>query len=287
MSKYTTQVRFICESEAGLTESTGFDNVNEVLELACPKVFNFDFPIFDESYRVVLEKKILKHYYTREIGAETYGLWKLWLDARLNEIMPYYNQLYRSATLTFNPFYDVDLSREHKMKSSGITSRKDKTDSNSHTVRDDNTQVDSDGESHVERHDDSTSDGTNLELYSDTPQDGVNGLFEAYGSQSQNYNYLTNATKNINHNHTEGDPTSDSTYEDHRTVDFDGDTTFTGHSETKGSMVVNNMDDYVEKVSGKQGGSSYSKMLKEFRETFLNIDMDVINDLRNLFLNLW
>ena len=61
MSKYTTEIRFICETEAGLTESTGFNNVEEVLELACPKVFNFEFPIFDENYRAVLEKKILMH----------------------------------------------------------------------------------------------------------------------------------------------------------------------------------------------------------------------------------
>ena len=30
-----------------------------------------------------------------------------------------------------------------------------------------------------------------------------------------------------------------------------------------------------------------AKLLKEFRDTFLNIDMDVINSLSDLFLNLW
>ena len=71
MSKYTTEVRFICEHYAGLDESEGYANVEEIIERARPKVFDFDYPIFDSSYKPILETKILKHYYTREIGFET------------------------------------------------------------------------------------------------------------------------------------------------------------------------------------------------------------------------
>lgn len=112
MSHYTTEVRFICEELAGLDESKGYNNVNDILNASAPRVFDFNFPIFDENYRLVLEKKILKHYYTREICAETVGLWKLWLDSRMNEIMPYYNKLYESELLEFNPFYDADYTRD-------------------------------------------------------------------------------------------------------------------------------------------------------------------------------
>ena len=52
MSKYTTEVRFICENSAGLSESEGADNVDSILDKCWNKVFNFDFPIFDENYRV-------------------------------------------------------------------------------------------------------------------------------------------------------------------------------------------------------------------------------------------
>ena len=31
----------------------------------------------------------------------------------------------------------------------------------------------------------------------------------------------------------------------------------------------------------------YSEMLNEFRSTFLNVDMMVINELNDLFMNLW
>lgn len=114
MSKYTTEVRFICEQASGLRESKGFNDVNEVISLAIPKIFNFYFPIFDENYREVLETKILKHFYTREIGEETVGLWRLRLNTMLNEIMPYYNKLYESELLEFNPLYSYNLTRTRK-----------------------------------------------------------------------------------------------------------------------------------------------------------------------------
>ena len=124
MSKYTTQVRFICETAAGLSESEGQTSVKQIIAAAIPSVFDFDFPIFDESYRNVLETKILKHYYTREIGLETVGLWKLKLDTKLNEIMPFYNQLYKSELIEFNPMYDVDLTRDHNWKPQNRTQPK-------------------------------------------------------------------------------------------------------------------------------------------------------------------
>ena len=101
MSKYTTQLRFICETEAGLTESQGFGKVNEIIDKARIKIFDFPYPIFDEAYKQTLETKILKHYYLREIGTETYGLWKLFLSNKMNEIMPYYNKLYETEKLKF------------------------------------------------------------------------------------------------------------------------------------------------------------------------------------------
>ena len=112
MSKYTTEVRFICESYANLTESEGYDKIPTIVEKARPKIFDFSYPIFDENYRRTLETKIIRHYYTREICCETVGLWKQMLATRMNEIMPYFNKLYESELLSFNPFYTVDYTRD-------------------------------------------------------------------------------------------------------------------------------------------------------------------------------
>jgi hypothetical protein len=50
---------------------------------------------------------------------------------------------------------------------------------------------------------------------------------------------------------------------------------------------INNTETYVETVMGKQGLKSYSSLLIEFRDTFLNIDMEIIDELSELFHNLW
>ena len=132
MSKYTTELRFICETSAGLTDSEGYTSTRDIIEKSRAKIFDFDYPIFDENYRSVLETKIIKHYYTREIAAETVGLWKLWLDERMNNIMPYYNQLYKSELLEFNPLYDTDITTDSNRK---INHEENTTDKN---VRTDN-----------------------------------------------------------------------------------------------------------------------------------------------------
>ena len=111
MSKYTTEVRYICEYYAGLTKSTGYEDIDEIVEKARHKIFS-NYPIFDENHRAELEKKILKHYYMREIGFETPALFKLYLNNRMAEIMPYYNKLYESETFEFNPFINTDFKVE-------------------------------------------------------------------------------------------------------------------------------------------------------------------------------
>lgn len=243
MSKYTTEVRFICEQSAGLTESQGYSKTSDIIGKAIPKVFNFDFPVFDESYRNVLCTKILRHYYTREICEETVGLWKLRLETRLNEIMPYYNQLYKSELLEFNPLYDTLLETTHDGSKNENVNRNGTNENTANT--------------------NATNVGNNVrwDLYSDTPQGSLQNV--------DNEEYLTNARK-----------IADSTNE-----------TATGKTDGSGKYNENtkldNTEQYIQMVKGKASGQSYSKMLEEFRKTFLNIDMSVIADLSDLFFGLW
>ena len=128
MSNYTTELRFVCETLAGYNMSQGYGKVSDVIDKSWDKIFDFHFPIFDNSYKEALCKKIIMHYYTREIGFETVGLWKLKLETKMNEIMPYYNKLYESETYKFNPLYDMDYTKTHEGEDSGTSE-----DSSSHT----------------------------------------------------------------------------------------------------------------------------------------------------------
>lgn len=278
MSKYTTEVRFICETYAGLEESKGYADISSIIEKARTKVFDFDFPIYDESYRSVLETKILNHYYTREIGFETVGLWKHFLNMRLNEIMPYYNQLYKSTLYEFNPLYDVDLTT-----TSNRDIKHDETTGSHNTRTDDLTQTSSDTATRTDdlaHTDHTTTSNSSKERYSDTPQGGLDGM-ESIESNL----YLTNATL------TDESGESNNNGTDTGTVKSEGNGSIknTGTQKDDGSGTRNytNTDGYLEHVIGKSGGSSYSNRILEYRKTFLNIDMDIIEDLSDLFLNLW
>lgn len=282
MSKYTTEVRYICEQYAGLEESQGYDDVETVIVTALPKVFDFSFPIFDENYRPQLEKKILRHYYTREIGLETVGLWKLKLNTKLNEIMPYYNQLYESALIEIDPLSNYKYHKEGGNTESGSGNRTDSKNiigngSGSVTTNTSNTNAVTETSSLDGSY---SNDGLYWDKYSDTPQGGVSGL--------DSDTYLTNARKNT----TDEDSTTDEDRSLNRTTnDIGSVSTSTTESNSvsesgSGTQSHNKRGSYEEDVIGYTGVSS-SELILKFRETFLNIDMMIINDLEELFMQLW
>lgn len=284
MSKYTTQVRFICETAAGLEESQGYLDTNRIINEARAKIFDFDYPIFDESYRGVLENKILRHYYTREIGFETVGLWKHYLNMRLNEIMPYYNKLYNSELIEFDPMYDVDLTTDHEKTLNGnrnengsFSNRENYTDNITNHIEDENTKEINKEET---LHNNEKND--HWDMYSDTPQGGLSGV--------RTEEYLTNA-RHITDDKTGSTTTATTEGTETANRDTNSNENKTGNSTRSGNETkeanINDIEDYIQHIKGKTGGISFSKMLKEFRETFLNIDVEIINNLGDLFFNLW
>ena len=279
MSKYTTEVRFICESKSGLENSSGADNVDEVIEGAWDKIFTSKVTFFDESYRSVLCQKILKHYYLREICCETVGIWKLWMNERLETIMPYYNQLYESELIKFEPLNDVNLTRKHDRTVDGTEQRNGETSDTSNGTREvagtNDTKETVTGKTTTS----ASSDETKRDLYSDTPQGAITGL--------ENENYLTNARKITDGVTSSGNENTDTTRNVGNDYTENETTNNTKNGTNKVTGTSNTTEDYLEILVGKQGSGTYSKMLMEFRDTFLNIDMMVINEFKDLFFGLW
>lgn len=287
MSKYTTEVRFICESKSGLENSKGCDDVDEILNNSWNKIFTTKAEIFDENYRAVICKKVLKHYYLREICSETVGIWKLWLNTRLEEILPYYNQLYKSALLEFNPLYDVNITRTHNRtidenKTENGTSTETSTDKNTGSGTRDNTTSGTNKNSGTSSVTDNGSSNSK-DLYSDTPQGALTGV--------ETETYLTNARKitNTDSSTSESTNSGNGEYKDTGSVKYTdtSERANTKNGSNSNTGTVNNTEEYLESVSGKQGTESYSSMLLKFRETFLNIDMQVIEEFNDLFMGLW
>lgn len=319
MSTYTTELRYILESYAGLDSSTEYPSVDTVISKARKKLFSFNYPIFDEKYREHLESLICLHFYRREIGFETVGLFKLYLERKMREIMPFYNQLYKSELLEFNPFYDVDLTRDHQLKhnaeenstneSYNKTNSNENFDNSTAVKSSDNTnqgisardesKSSSKNNSSAKNSTSANSSSNNKQRYSDTPQGSISDL--------EKDKYLTNATIND----ASVKDISSATSSDEATGSDESTNTHTSntgtenkHEETNNSTYTktntssnnltdnanknsNSLDDYLEHVKGKQGSTSYASLLKEYRETFLNIDLQVIDELNTLFMLLW
>lgn len=130
MAKYTTQLRSLIDN--------GYD------------VFaGWDFDIFDHAYAGVLKTKIIDRYYFREIGFETAEQFKHFLKMKMNEIMPYYNEMYKSVAMmqdpNFNPLNNLNTTttdtRTTSSESLGTgTSQSTNTD-NSKTIFNDTPQA--------------------------------------------------------------------------------------------------------------------------------------------------
>ena len=191
---------------------------------------NFDFqmtnyPIFDENYRETLNHNILYHYYENEIGFETAPLFRLYLNQRLNEIMPYYNELYKVQKKLIDDnllLNNVNITEQLQGSNTTTTS--------------------------------STSQSTNKgkNLFQDTPQ----GNISQQDINAQNV-YATNITLN------------DNSINDNSSVNGSG------------------TNEYIKTIIGNNGGKFNIDVLNDIKNNLMNIDLMIINDLNELFMQIF
>lgn len=191
---------------------------------------NFDFqmtnyPIFDENYRETLNHNILYHYYENEIGFETAPLFRLYLNQRLNEIMPYYNELYKVQKKLIDDnllLNNVNITEQLQGSNTTTTS--------------------------------STSQSTNKgkNLFQDTPQ----GNISQQDINAQNV-YATNITLNDN--------------------------SINDNSSANGSGT----NEYIKTIIGNNGGKFNIDVLNDIKNNLMNIDLMIINDLNELFMQIF
>lgn len=166
MSVYTTELRYIFDAYAGSEKATQYTGVENLLEQYVGRLFNFDFPFYgNDEERKDWEKRFCRHFWTREIGEETVGLWKLKLHSTLDSVMPKYNSFYLAAKNGVNLYDNISIKRTEKISKTGS----DVKAASGVDVR----------ESDVKSTDNTKS------KYSDTPQGGLTGL--------ENDDYLSSA----------------------------------------------------------------------------------------------
>lgn len=148
-------------------------------------VFNFDYPLSDAVNKADFEKMILNHFIHRRIGFETYQLWHIYLDNKMNEIMPFYNRIF-DALKNYGLFDRLNTekhSAEKYQENVGISEKENKdrtyaatetTDTNTTNQKTDNTTSNTDTSLNSQTN--SSADETNK--YSDTPQDDLQGIID-------------------------------------------------------------------------------------------------------------
>ena len=198
---------------------------------------NFDFqmtkyPIFDENYRKTLNHNILYHYYENEIGFETAPLFRLYLNQKLNEIMPYYNELYKAQKKMIDEnllLNNVNITENLQ----GSNTTQSSSQSNS------------------------TNNGTsnNKNLFQDTPQGPISN------TEIDAQNWATNLTLDKN--------TTNNTIND--------------NSSSNGSGT----NEYIKTSIGNNGGKFNRDILKDIQNNLMNIDLMIINELNDLFMQIF
>lgn len=107
------------------------------------------YPLFSEEYRSTLNSKIKTHFWFNEIGHETVDIFLFQLKVKMNEIMPYYNQMYESELTKRDPFLTVRITSKNtsngSTRTTGETSEQgsstSSTDAKSRAVQSETPQV--------------------------------------------------------------------------------------------------------------------------------------------------
>lgn len=288
-------MRTILESKAGYQIPQPASKIDSIISQTWKDVFTTPAQVFDPTYKPVICQKILKHYYLREIGMETFGNWMYFMNRTFEEYIDYYNKLWESQLLKFDPFQDVDLTTTNKTTGNKTSTEKGAS-SGSETDSHEDTSQETYGDKQTESNtrditrsgkSDTSTDTKYVDLYSDTPQGTITNL--------ESMKYLTNATIDTTDN-TEGNTWSDTskdvysgTRDDNSTRDHTGSGSYnrTSSGNTSRDGTVNSLEDYLSHVVGKTGGVSYSKLLVEYRQTFMNIDNMFIQEFETCFMSVW
>ena len=195
-----------------------------------------------------LEQKIIDHYRFRQIGQETVGRWLHYFRTRMKEIMPYYVQLYEFEAKWWN--VDDPLESYNLVETFEESSRGSGTQTTSGS-----------SESSFESQGTTSQNVNKTTKFSDTPQGSIDNLDS----------YLTTATVE---NENSGGNTSEES---------------SGNSSGSSESSTENTDTTTHTLTrrGNIGVQPLGGEVQNIREAFINIDMMVINELKDLFLQVY
>ena len=156
--------------------------LNQLVNALDFNLFDFEYNLYDNELKSAFEKKFIDHFYFYEIGLTPIARFKKALQIKLNDIFPYYKQLYqtelRAADIDF--MLNKDLKEQYTRELTGNSS--------------------------VNQSSTSSSNDTSLNINNDTPQNKIDDLDQFMTSASKNTDNSTmssNGTNSAENNSTE------------------------------------------------------------------------------------
>ena len=203
MSTYTMPLKTLIEQP---TQNRNDLTLKQRLEVGRVNLFkDMDYPIFNENYRSEFETKFIRYFYNKEIGFETESLFKFELETWLQINMPYYNQLFESELLEYDPLTNIAMQFDQDLKQDTTldTTKDSQEDSTSNSVTQSSFE-------HDTQRDTETNTLTNRtqNTKTDTTTD-VTGHSNTDTTQDSTTTTKTDSTSNSD-THTESDTTQDS-----------------------------------------------------------------------------
>lgn len=87
--------------------------IRDLASFARERIFDFNYPLSSKVNREDFEIQILNHYIRRRINFDTFTSFQIFLENKLNEIMPYFNIMFDSLT-DYNLFNDGEIITRNK-----------------------------------------------------------------------------------------------------------------------------------------------------------------------------
>lgn len=217
-----------------------------------------------QAWREALNQKIINHYYFNEICCLPPDRFKFFLNNTLNEKMPYFNMLYDAMAEKWQ-FYTGGTLTE-VVKADGTSSDNGTKTGTDVLAR---SGIDTTNNSSLQNQ---NSDSFNLTVSSDTPGQMLN-----IESAIANNTYANNAVKQKNNGTSSGNSnsTDTTTYNSKETTTLDEHTTTDRQHNDNRNRTVSGLNN-----------KSYAELFKEYSESVRNLDLEVIDSLKDCFMGI-
>lgn len=227
-------------------------------------IWDFEYPSYYKGdAKKAFESKVIDHYLYRQIGAETVGRFLHYFRRTVREIMPLYIQRYESVDLMkdseIRPLDNYNMIEEYEREQS----------SSSQTTG--SSSAESTGTGSGTKENTIRNKGTNVR--SDTPGNTLN----------LSVNIDSDGIETVSHASEVGQEIRKETNGETSTASESSSSTGTSTDSSEGSGT----ESHRLTRRGNIGVTTYAQLLEGYRETFLNIDMEIIRELETCFLGVY